>query len=679
MNSTLVSLLQTWREHRQPDIADLAEAVTAALLAADPRPALGASKRAADRSTWRAIAALQDPLDFPRLMAAARGGAQIDVNNQVQYLRAWQHPSFARGLLALLENPPYAGIKSRPMLEEIFDALADTRDVRLVKPARALAKRYLAIVNSSTGGWIVSELVRIAKAVEAFSPPEMSEDERRHYDSIVQSLPPEFRPRPQATESSGPSIEALLAEVYQHPEDDERRLLLAQALLDENDERGEFIQLQIAAARGKLGPEQTERLQKLATPARLAGWAQPLSMSGACAFERGFPVAIELYKTALKSLGDPAWATIKRVKGLGKISNKAARELLDHPSLANVEDVAVLTATVLASLENRVRLFRSMTLIEDKELNAQLLRRCPELRHLKLWLHGGPATGERQLLWELPHLQKLELRSERESKNMAVSVPPTVTEATVDGSVTPGVFAYASALEKLHLSTQQLTREHLEGLSKLRELDVRADHIDGDTFEAVPKLATLRLYTPGRNRILSPGILHPLRELKHLDLNYMEIGSEELAPLERLEEIRHFWTYVNNLPSLPRLSTFHCMLPYSVAEIERLIARQPALRTLEFCWNSSSELWFSGEPDLRCERAWQQFADVLCGSNIESWASDEQLRLIRQGAGWRIEFDENRRKSDWGFPRFVLQVMRTFRIPKEMIPAEVRGQMKHLL
>jgi hypothetical protein len=34
--------------------------------------------------TWREIAAQRDPLDFPRLMAALRGGSQLDMKLQVQ-------------------------------------------------------------------------------------------------------------------------------------------------------------------------------------------------------------------------------------------------------------------------------------------------------------------------------------------------------------------------------------------------------------------------------------------------------------------------------------------------------------------------------------------------------------------------------------------------------------------
>jgi uncharacterized protein (TIGR02996 family) len=676
LKDTLLSLLETWREHRQPEVADLAEGIIAALLAKDPRPPIGATKKAADRSAWREIAAQRDPLDFPRLVSSARGGSQIDVKLQVQYLSGWNHPGLARGLLELLENPPYAGIKSRPMLEEIFEALENSRDVRLVKPARTLAKRYLSIVNSSTGGWIVSELERIAKAIEALSPPDISADERIHYESVGQSLPPEYRPQPKTSENSEAYLEALLVDVYAHPEDDERRLAFAQALQEEDRDRAEFIQLQIGAARDTNTPEQTARLKALGTHARLAGWAQPLSMSGECEFARGFPVAIRLYKTALKSLGEKAWATIERVEAVDGLSQKAAVELLDDASLANIKSVSTISSKVLAALDPRVRSWTALTLSDDTALDKQLLRRVPELRALALNLRSSRATHDPQLLWELGHLKKLTMQMGQTPQGVGPCIPPTVTEAIVHGDLAPGSFSYADKLEKLMHWASRIEKAHLEGLTALKSLDVRAEHFDVDVFEAVPKLGVLKISLPQSNATLPRRIFSPLGRLKVLDLMYARLGPNELEVLQELEELRHHWLNIDAVPTLPRLETFHCMLPRTVDEIERFLARNPTVRHLDFCWNSSSELWFSGDRSPQCERAWEQFGEVLSRSRILSWGGEDKLRVIRQDQGWRLEVKEALYSHDWSFPQLVVKIMKTFGISTQSISPTLYERVK---
>lgn len=667
MKDTLLSLLETWREHRQPEVADLAEAIIAALLAKDPLPPIGATKKAADRMTWREIAAQRDPLDFPRLMAAARGGSQLDVKLQVQYLSEWNHPGLARGLLELLENPPYAGVKSRPMLQDILEALENTHDVRLVKPARSLAKRYLSIVNSTTGGWIVSELQRITKALEALSPPDVSADERIHYESVRQSLPPEYRPQPKTSDDSGAYLDALLSDIYAHPEDDERRLAFAEALLEEDPERAEFIQLQIGAARGTTTPEQAARLKSLMSHARLAGWAQPLSMSGECEFARGFPVAIRLYRTALKSIGEKAWATIERVEAIDTLSQKAAVELLDNPNLVNVKSVATISSKMLAALADRVRTWAVLSLLDETGLNKQLFRRVPEIRELKLILRSSHPPDDCQLLCELVHLQKLTIQMTRGDKAINVLVPPPVTEAGLDGELAPGVFAYAQKLEKLRVWSSRIEKAHLEGLTALKSLDVRADHFDADLFEAVGTLEELKVSLPRTDGNLPRRIFQPLSRLKVLDLMYTRPGPGDLEPLQELEELRNHWLNIDTVPVLPRLVTFHCMLPRTVDEIEWFLEFNPTVRHLGFCWNSSSELWFSGDKTPECARAWERFLEVLSHSSIESWANEDKIRVTRQGRRWRLEAQESEFPYDRRLPVLMDQIVKTFGITPESI------------
>lgn len=667
MKQILASLLETWRQHRQPEVADLAEAMTMALLAEAPRSAIGATKKAGDRSLWREVANLQDPLDFPRLMQSARGGTQVDVKLQVQYLSAWNHPSMARGLLELLENPPYAGIKSRPMLEEIFEALQDTRDVRLVKPARALAKRYLAIVNSGTGGWIVSELERVAKIISQIKPPPLSAEDRARHEAIGQSLPLEYRPKEEPIDNSDQELEVLLADVYAHPDDDEKRLIFAKAIEKEDPERAEFIQLQIAAARGKITPEQATRLEAIVTRAKLAGWAQPISMSGYCEFNRGFPAKIGLYKTALKTIEEKGWATIEEVDGVGGLSQKATVELLDHPNLANVKRVSSISSKVLAALDDRPRPWTVLNLAEETLIDKQLLQRIPKVRELSLRLHAPGAKHDPQVLWTLGNLQHLDLRVSREVKKIEIMVPPTVTEANIHGEITPGTFTHAKKLKKLTLWPDRLEKASLEGLSQLESLNVRADEFDADIFEAAPAILDLKISLTRSNGSLPRGILRPLTKLKSLDLLYARLELGELEPLQQLEELHNHWLDVEGVQELSKLRVFHCMLPSRVVEIERLLERNPSLRQIDFCWNSSSDLWFTGEAPAKVIKPWERFTEAIKNSPVESWGCDNKVRVVRQKDGWRIDAAPQVKSYDYGLEGLVRKIMEMFEISVDRV------------
>jgi uncharacterized protein (TIGR02996 family) len=636
-DALLPELVAAWQADRQPEVADLVDGLTRSLLAASPRPALPASKRAADLAAWREVEARRDLLDFPRLMAAARGGSQEDVARQVTALRAWDHPGLAAGLLTLLEKPPNAGIKSRPMLEVVHAALEATGDVRLVEPARALAARYLAIVNSSTGGWIVDELDRIATAVSKRVVAPIAEDARRVHSLIAGRLPAEHRVAWRALTTTGPSMEALLALVYADPDADAPRLVAADALLARGDARGELIQLQIARATGTQTPEQAAREAELAAAGALASWARPLSSSGLCSFERGFPHAIALYKTAAQSLGAPEWATIRKVEGLAKLSTKGALELLDHPSLANVREVAELTAAVFAKLGDAPRPWTAVTVSTPSTLESASLARFPSLRRLKLTLTGDPAKAAPDLLAGLTELETLDLRAHGEGGEAPTQLPATVRSANVHLSLRPGAFRHAKALRELTFWTDTLTRPLLEGLEHLERLDTQAERFDGDAFAPLGSLRELKISldnSHARNAKTIPvELLQPLRCLAALDVSYERLTTAHLEALSELVELTHHWMNVADVPRLPQLRRFHCMAPARAADLQIVVERCPALRELELCWNSGSDLWFSSELEKRSARAWAELTELLNGSALEVFGFDEGVRMLRDASG----------------------------------------------
>lgn len=97
---------------------------------------------------------------------------------------------------------------------------------------------------------------------------------------------------------------ALLAAIYESPDDDGPRSVYADYLIERGDPRGELIASQLATSRAKPGQRQRER-ELLAAHAE--EWVAPLGVEPhAVKFERGFPAIVET-RTINQ---DPAWSTV---------------------------------------------------------------------------------------------------------------------------------------------------------------------------------------------------------------------------------------------------------------------------------------------------------------------------------------------------------------------------------
>src|SRR5262249_36901015 len=122
---------------------------------------------------------------------------------------------------------------------------------------------------------------------------------------------------------------------------------------------------------------------------RVVEWLHPLANAGACTLERGFPVAVSLYsKSMTPYLGLDEWATVRRLDGVERLSDKQASALLMQPSLARLQSVGKVRSSVLPRLAQagfRAG-WRELALV-CYPMAADALAVAPELR--KLSLTGG--------------------------------------------------------------------------------------------------------------------------------------------------------------------------------------------------------------------------------------------------------------------------------------------------
>lgn len=114
-------------------------------------------------------------------------------------------------------------------------------------------------------------------------------------------------------------IESLLQAVYADPTRDAPRDVLADALLEAGDPRGEFLALQLAEARGRALSRDEKRREKQLLAAHAEDWLGPLSgwtPKGERVFLRGFLAACRVEQRSRRAGPFPetaAWATVERL------------------------------------------------------------------------------------------------------------------------------------------------------------------------------------------------------------------------------------------------------------------------------------------------------------------------------------------------------------------------------
>ncbi|MFT3697065.1 MAG: TIGR02996 domain-containing protein [Kofleriaceae bacterium] len=276
-------------------------------------------------------------------------------------------------------------------------------------------------------------------------------------------------------------IEDLFAAVYANPDDDGPRLVLADALLERGDDRGELIQLQIARSGRKQTPKQARREKELVDKHAAE---HPLASFGTLVFERGFPQTIDL-DPKVKQLGnDPVWSTIRCAK---------ARKMK-------------LTAKLFAGQSRLVELE-----LYDCAFAPKCFDALPHLRTLYAAVDRIPAhafaglealttlelTTERTIaksLAGLPSLTKLVLNQDPTE----VPIPPALfatlahvpdIDLVFSKQFAPSGLAALASVERF--GARFMPFEQLPALPKLRFANVRAPEVFADVAAAVARLPAL--------------------------------------------------------------------------------------------------------------------------------------------------------------------------------------------
>lgn len=326
----------------------------------------GKTKAAVAR--WRAVAQRPSAAERPGLYAAI---ADVTARDAVLRLAACAKlgpdPRFDRALVALLERPPYHATSTQPFYTALFAHLKSPRavDPRLV--ARVAAADF-SPVAATMRTWLARERAKLL-AVLAERP----------------ALPAGSAPAELAAQPAARDLAALWDAVYTaaDPDDDLPRSILADALIEVGDPRGEFIALQL---RG--GPDRAAA-QLLAAHGKT--WLGPLAgvLAADFRFERGFlarcTIPAAKARRAIALAGDPRWSTVRSFAGPAAIALHPAMRALTMLTIGPVAHAALLTDAP------RPRLHALHYTPSGAPGERAALARCAALPNLRtLELRGAP-------------------------------------------------------------------------------------------------------------------------------------------------------------------------------------------------------------------------------------------------------------------------------------------------
>jgi uncharacterized protein (TIGR02996 family) len=380
----LALALAAWREARCTEMADLVDAIGARCHPA----AIGGRGAAAFHKAWMQLAESKpSPVAVGAL--ASTIGKNIPVVNtgrsyvdrdirrfkafldRVAALAKLPHdPRIASGLCDVLERAPWSIESGRRIYQPAVDLVIVIADERSVARLQAIVERPTS-KHALVRAYFADALPAAAKSIENYGARALPGETREAGRALIASLA-----EPPAPSRAPADLDRLWAECLAHPDDDGPRVVLADALLERGDPRGEFISLQLSStlddtqrkrAAALLRQHEKDWLGDLATVTKQRVW------------RRGFLEEAELARNASadtatwkRAAGDPRLATLRRLaKGA---SNEAHYEaFVLSPAMRALRDLEVRTAGLieqLAELPRRIETMRFVMGLDPRVLAA---------------------------------------------------------------------------------------------------------------------------------------------------------------------------------------------------------------------------------------------------------------------------------------------------------------------
>ncbi|MFO0599855.1 MAG: TIGR02996 domain-containing protein [Myxococcaceae bacterium] len=518
----LAACTKAWRQTGDRRFATFADWATARALP-EARPLVGAGGKKADVEAWAALEAKGDVLDFPRLVAAIPlSGKSALAVERIHVLAKRNDPRLITALVRMLEAPPWRANSAMPFFRATCEVLGACPDRQVRADLLDLASRYAGIVETTVGATIAALLKRTANGLDEVKPGPLPAAHQRLLEELESEFAPELQSQRRATSaksSHAQSDDALLAAIYERPDDDGPRTVFADTLTERGDVRGEFISLQLARARGDVTAERIARERVLAGDLKQrARFCLPLSQGGDCLPWRGFAHDVKVHARSAKTVvGLPAWRTVEVVRDVGVVTQKVAHALLFHEHLRDLKEVHGLSADLIDSFPDGPLPWVGASFQGMPRVDQQ--RRFTGLKRAELFLSHGVEFDPATSLGGLGELEALTFGTDFRPPFDLLAALPKVTELSLHhtrGETAAGYLASATRLRRLELDgfctpfdapvLEQLTARHR------REVSLRP------TLERLPRLQRLSL-------------THVFRTEEQVLAAVLEVGRDVLSRL----------------------------------------------------------------------------------------------------------------------------------------------------
>lgn len=291
--------LEKWRATREPADADAVEAI--------------AARGHGDFTLNKELASI----------ARTSGGLPAVVERMTSVGDLDDDPRLTTAIVGWLHEARWPGSGAAPGWTAMFERLVALRDARAIAPLCAMARELPPFLGAKHRAWMTTEIARTANAIEQVAPP----------TTPVQSI---------ALAPRGPTRDALsiVQRVFDSPDDDDVRRVVADELLEHGEPWGEFIQLQFAGEK-----KAADALVKKHV-ATFAGPLAKIAKSDSREFARGFLVRVLTNASMVPrpaweaAATTPYWSTVSRIEiDMSTTPKWWLPELMKNPALRRLREV----------------------------------------------------------------------------------------------------------------------------------------------------------------------------------------------------------------------------------------------------------------------------------------------------------------------------------------------------
>lgn len=310
----LTILLKAWRDLRHPVIAETVERVSD-FVTKEAEPITG--KLLKDKvAMWNARATAADPADFGVLAGSLfLVNSGKDVGEHLEQLAKWPaDPRLSALCHELALKIPFTSTSARPFWRALFPVLSGVGDPRTKGLLDAMDAGFAKGFEGREDylSYLPNQTKKVRAALANTSEVALDEPTLKALEAMRGFVAHKAAPTHGAEQ-----IDSLLQAVYDDPTSDDPRDVLADALLEANDPRGEFLVLQLGAARGRALSRDEKRRERELLEEHAEAWLGPLagwSRKGDRVFRRGFLAECHIEQKG-KHAGPfpeiPAWATVE--------------------------------------------------------------------------------------------------------------------------------------------------------------------------------------------------------------------------------------------------------------------------------------------------------------------------------------------------------------------------------